>query len=306
MKIYKKLYDLIGNTPLMELSNYNRINKLQSTIMAKLECFNPLSSIKDRVGYALINDAEQKGLINSDTVLIEPTSGNTGIALAFVCASKGYKLVLTMPESMSIERRKLLVQLGAEIVLTPASEGMIGAINKAEEINKQIKNSYILKQFSNPANPRAHKMTTAVEIWNDTEGKIDYFVSGVGSGGTLTGIGEYLKEKNNQIKVIAVEPEKCPILSKGIKGKHGIQGIGAGFVPDNLNVGIIDQIICVDDDNAMKTAKQLAKNEGLLVGISSGAALFAATELAKKIQNKNIVVILPDSGERYISTQLFA
>lgn len=307
MKIIKDLSELIGNTPLMELQKYSKANGLKAVVLAKLECFNPLSSIKDRVGQALIKDAEEKGLINKETVLIEPTSGNTGIALAYIAVSKGYKIILTMPESMSIERRKLLKQLGAEIVLTPAKEGMDGAIKKAEELHIEIKNSYILKQFCNAANPQVHKQTTAKEIWQATEGKIDFFVAGVGTGGTITGVGEYLKEKNPSITVVAVEPLNSPVLSMGSKGSHGIQGIGAGFVPDVLNTDVYDEIICVNDVDAINTAKELAKTEGLLVGISSGAALFAATRLAltDKNKEKNIVVILPDSGERYISTPLF-
>src|SRR5665647_622876 len=307
LKISKSLTELIGNTPLLELSNYNLKNSLEAKIIAKLEYFNPVGSVKDRIGYAMIKDGEDKGLINKDTVIIEPTSGNTGIGLAFVAASRGYKLILTMPETMSIERRNLLKALGAEIVLTPGTEGMKGAIKKAEEINQSTPGSYMPQQFKNPANPEIHRNTTAIEIWNDTEGKVDIFIAGVGTGGTITGVGEVLKKKNPNIKIIAVEPNDSPVLSGGNPGSHKIQGIGAGFVPEVYNKNIVDEIFKVKNEEAFATARELAVVEGLLVGISSGAATFAATQIAKRPENKgkNIVVLLPDSGERYLSTPLF-
>lgn len=306
-KIAKSLTELIGNTPLLELSNYNRINSLDAKIVAKLEYFNPAGSVKDRIGYAMIRDAEDKGLIGKDTVIIEPTSGNTGIALAFVSAAKGYRLILTMPETMSMERRNLLKALGAELVLTPGAEGMKGAIKKAEELAAGIPNSFIPQQFNNPANPEMHRRTTAEEIWRDTDGKVDIFVAGVGTGGTVTGVGEALKKKNPDVKIIAVEPYDSPVLSGGKPGPHKIQGIGAGFVPEVLNTEIIDEIYKVKNDDAFDTARKAAKAEGLLVGISSGAALYAATEAARRQENrgKTIVVLLPDTGERYLSTDLF-
>lgn len=306
-KIAKKLTDLIGNTPLLELSNYNNENGLEAEVIAKLEYFNPGGSVKDRIGYAMIKDAEEKGLINKDTVIIEPTSGNTGIALAFVAASKGYKLILTMPETMSIERRNLLKALGAELVLTPGAEGMKGAIKKAEELAAQNPKAFIPQQFQNPANPEIHRQTTAEEIWRDTDGKVDIFVAGVGTGGTITGVGEALKKKNPNIKVIAVEPFDSPVLSGGNPGPHKIQGIGAGFLPDTLNLKVVDEIYKVKNEEAFQTSRAIAKNEGLLVGISSGAATFAATQIAKRPENKGkkIVVLLPDTGERYLSTVLF-
>lgn len=307
-KIAKSLTDLIGNTPLLELSNYNRNNDLEATIIAKLEYFNPGGSVKDRIAYAMIKDAEDRGLINPDTTIIEPTSGNTGIGLAWVAAAKGYRLIITMPETFSIERRKLMAALGAEIVLTPGAEGMPGAIKKAQELASEIENSFIPQQFENPANPEFHRNTTAEEIWRDTDGKVDIFVAGVGTGGTITGVGEVLKKKNPDIKIVAVEPADSPVLSGGQKGPHKIQGIGAGFIPKILNMEVIDEIFKVENENAFETSRKLAKSEGLLVGISSGAALYAATQIAKRPENKEktIVVILPDTGERYLSTELFA
>jgi cysteine synthase len=306
-RIAKRLTDLIGNTPLLEISNYSKANGTLANIVVKLEYFNPLSSVKDRIGNAMISDAEKKGLINKDTVIIEPTSGNTGIALAFVSASKGYRLILTMPETFSIERRNLLKALGAELVLTPGPDGMGGAIKKAEELHAQTPNSFIPQQFKNPANPEIHRTTTAEEIWRDTDGKVDIFVSGIGTGGTITGVGEVLKKRNPNVKIVAVEPADSPILSGGQKGPHKIQGIGAGFVPDILNTKIYDEIITVKNEEAFEAGRALARQEGLLVGISSGAAVYAALQLAKRPENKgkNIVVILPDTGERYLSTLLY-
>ena len=306
-KIAKKLVDLIGNTPLLELSNYNAHKGLEAEVIAKLEYFNPAGSVKDRIGYAMIKDAEEKGLINKDTVIIEPTSGNTGIGLAFVAASKGYRLILAMPETMTLERRNLLKALGAELVLTPGPEGMKGAIKKAEELAKENPNSFIPQQFKNPNNPEIHKKTTAEEIWRDTDGQVDIFIAGVGTGGTVSGVGETLKSKNPNVKIIAVEPFDSPVLSGGKPGPHKIQGIGAGFIPDTFNASVIDEIFQVKNEEAIETARELAKNEGLLVGISSGAATFAATQIAKRPENKGkkIVVLLPDTGERYLSTPLF-
>lgn len=306
-KISKSITELIGNTPLLETVNYNSQSGVGGKIIAKLEYFNPGGSVKDRIGYAMIKDAEDKGLINKDTVIVEPTSGNTGIALAFVAAAKGYKLILTMPETMSIERRSLLAALGAELVLTPGAEGMKGAIKKAEELVAETSNSFMPQQFKNPANPDIHKKTTAEEIWRDTEGKVDIFVAGVGTGGTVSGVGETLKAKNPDIKIIAVEPEDSPVISGGNPGPHKIQGIGAGFIPDTLNKSVLDEIFRVKNEEAFSAARKLAATEGLLVGISSGAALHAATEIAKRPENKgkNIVVLLPDTGERYLSTTLF-
>ena len=306
-KIAKNLTDLIGNTPLLELANYNKSKGVNAKILAKLEYFNSLGSVKDRIGYAMIKDAEDKGLVNKDTVIIEPTSGNTGIALAFVAAAKGYRLILTMPETMSVERRNLLKALGAELVLTPGPEGMKGAIKRADELAAETPNSFVPQQFKNPANPAIHRQTTAEEVWRDTDGAVDIFVGGVGTGGTITGVGEVIKARKPSAKVVAVEPNDSPVLSGGNPGPHKIQGIGAGFVPDVLNVKVIDEIIKVKNEDAFATARELAKTEGLLVGISSGAAAFAATELARRPENagKTIVVLLPDTGERYLSTPLF-
>lgn len=304
-KIFSDITKTVGNTPLVRL---NRITKgLEATILAKVESFNPLSSVKDRIGVAMIEDAEQKGILKKDSVLIEPTSGNTGIALAFVAAAKGYRLILTMPETMSVERRQLLSVLGAELVLTPGSEGMKGAIKKAEELVAGMSNTLMLQQFNNPANPEIHRKTTAKEIWDDTDGKVDILVSGVGTGGTITGVAEMIKKYKKTFKAIAIEPETSAVLSGGSPGPHKIQGIGAGFVPKILNKEIIDEVIRVKDEDAGTTARKLAKLEGLLVGISSGAAAWAALEIAKRKENKGklIVVILPDTGERYLSTWLF-
>lgn len=307
-KIAKKLTDLIGNTPLLELSNYNKKHGADAHVIAKLEYFNPASSVKDRIANAMIEEAEVSGLLHPDSELIEPTSGNTGIGLAFVAAAKGYKLTLTMPETMSIERRNLLKALGANIVLTPGPDGMKGSIAKAEELQRQNPKGVLLQQFANPANPAIHKKTTAEEIWRDTDGKVDIFVAGVGTGGTVSGVGEVLKKYNPNVQIVAVEPTDSPVLSGGKPGPHKIQGIGAGFVPKTYNDSVVDEIIQVSNDDAIRTSRELARQEGLLVGISSGAAAYAATLLAKKPENKgkNIVVILPDTGERYLSTVLYA
>ena len=306
-KIAKHLTDLIGNTPLLELSNISKANKSSASLIAKLEYFNPASSVKDRIGFAMIEEAEKQGKINRDTTIIEPTSGNTGIALAWLAASKGYKLILTMPETFSVERRNLLKALGAQLVLTPGSEGMAGAIRKAEDLHADTPNSFIPQQFKNPANPEIHRRTTAEEIWRDTDGKVDVFVSGVGTGGTITGVGEVLKKRNPGIKIVAVEPADSPVLSGGQKGPHKIQGIGAGFIPEILNRSVIDEIIKVKNEDAIQTSRELARREGLLVGISSGAAAWAALQVALRKENagKNIVVILPDTGERYLTSQLY-
>lgn len=308
MKIFKKITDLIGGTPLLELKNYEKDNNLSATILAKLEYFNPAGSVKDRIAKAMIDDAESKGLLNSDSVIIEPTSGNTGIGLASVAASRGYRIILTMPETMSVERRNLLKAYGAELVLTDGTKGMKGAIDKAQELASEISHSFIPSQFTNPSNPEMHIKTTGPEIWEDTDGKIDIFIAGVGTGGTVSGVGKYLKQQNPDVKVIAVEPAGSPVLSKGTPGPHKIQGIGAGFVPDTLDTEIYDEIITVENEDAFATGRKLAKKEGVLVGISSGAAVFAATELAKRPENKGkiIVALLPDTGERYLSTAMFS
>ncbi len=305
--IAKSLTDLIGKTPLLELNAYGQHHGLDATILAKLECFNPGGSVKDRVAYAMIDDAERHGRLNPGGTIIEPTSGNTGIGLALVSAVKGYKLILTMPETMSVERRKLLHALGAEIVLTPGERGMKGAIAEAERLQKTCKGSVILGQFENPANPAAHVATTGPEIWQDTDGEIDIFVSAAGTGGTVSGTGHYLKSKNPSIRIVAVEPEESAVLSGGTPGPHRIQGIGAGFIPKTYNSHVVDEIIKVSSDNAYAATRELAKTEGLLAGISSGAALYAATELARRPENngKRIAVIFPDTGERYLSTDLF-
>ena len=308
MKTYESITDLIGGTPLLKLANYIKDNDLGADVYGKLEYFNPAGSVKDRIARAMIDDAEAKGALKPDSVIIEPTSGNTGIGLAAVAASRGYKVILTMPETMSIERRKLLKAYGAEIVLTDGAKGMKGAIAKAQELAAETPNSFIPSQFTNKANPAAHFKTTGPEIWEDTDGKVDIFVAGVGTGGTLSGVGEYLKSKNPDVKVVAVEPAGSLVLSKGTPGPHKIQGIGAGFVPDTLNTGIYDEIIPVENEDAFATGRALARREGLLVGISSGAAVFAAAQLAKRPENKGkiIVALLPDTGERYLSTPMFS
>ncbi|MCC8088736.1 MAG: cysteine synthase A [Rikenellaceae bacterium] len=307
-KIAKQLTELIGNTPLLELSNFNKAKGLGATVIAKLESFNPGGSVKDRIAFAMIEDAEKKGIIKQGSEIIEPTSGNTGIGLALVSAVKGYKLTLTMPETMSIERRNLLKALGANIVLTPGAEGMKGAIAKAQALKEENPNAIILQQFENPVNPAIHKVTTAEEIWRDTDGKVDIFVAGVGTGGSVSGVGARLKELNPNVKIVAVEPEDSPVLSGGTPGPHKIQGIGAGFVPKTFNGDVVDEIFKVSNDNAIRTSRELAGTEGLLVGISSGAAVYAASKLAELPENKgkSIVAILPDTGERYLSTVLYA
>ncbi|ABB24408.1 cysteine synthase A [Pelodictyon luteolum] len=306
-RIAKKLTDLIGNTPLLELGNFGLDQQALGTIIAKLEYFNPGGSVKDRIGFSMIEAAEKDGLLTRESVIVEPTSGNTGIALAFIAAAKGYRLILTMPETMSIERRNLLKALGAELVLTPGQEGMGGAIRKAEELNESLPNAFLPQQFKNPANPDIHRRTTAEEIWNDMDGKIDIFVSGIGTGGTITGVGEVLKQRNPNVRIVAVEPTESPVISGGKPGSHKIQGIGAGFIPDILNQGVIDEIITVSNENSFRTGQDLARTEGLIVGISSGAAVWAALQLAKRPENsgKRIIVILPDTGERYLSTLLY-
>lgn len=308
MRVYRKITDLIGGTPLLELTNYEKANELNAKIYAKLEYFNPAGSVKDRIAKAMLDDAEEKGLLKPGAVIIEPTSGNTGIGLASVAASRGYKVILTMPETMSVERRNLLKAYGAELVLTEGAKGMPGAIAKAKELAEQTPNSYIPSQFTNPANPAVHLKTTGSEIWADTDGKVDIFVAGVGTGGTLSGVGAYLKSQNPNVKVVAVEPATSPVLSGGKAGPHKIQGIGAGFVPDTLNTDIYDEILPVQNEDAFATGRALARSEGVLVGISSGAAVFAAAQLAKRPENagKVIVALLPDTGERYLSTPMFA
>jgi cysteine synthase A len=306
-RVYEDITQLVGGTPLVKVKNYSKAHGLQATILVKLEYLNPAGSVKDRIAKAMIEDAEKKGILKPYSVIIEPTSGNTGIGLAAIAAARGYRAILTMPETMSVERRNLLKAYGAEIVLTEGAKGMKGAIAKADELAKEIPNSFIPGQFVNPANPAAHKATTGPEIWADTDGKVDFFVAGVGTGGTLSGTGEFLKSKNPAVKVVAVEPETSPVLSKGVAGPHKIQGIGAGFVPDTLNTKIYDEIIPVSNEDAFATGKEVARRDGVLVGISSGAALFAATKLAERPENKGktIVVLLPDTGDRYLSTPLF-
>lgn len=307
MVIYKSVTELVGNTPILELSNYEKANELQATILAKLEYFNPAGSVKDRIAREIIEDARSKGVLTENSVIIEPTSGNTGIGLASIAASLGIRIIITMPETMSVERRNLMKAYGAELVLTDGAKGMKGAIEKADELAKEIPNSFIPGQFVNELNPQAHRRTTGPEIWKDTEGKVDIFVAGVGTGGTVTGVGEYLKTQNPDIKVVAVEPASSPVLSKGTAGAHKIQGIGAGFVPEVLNTEIYDEIITVENEDAFATGREIGKREGILAGISSGAAVWAATQLATRPENKGktIVVLLPDTGDRYLSTPLF-
>jgi len=305
--IFKSVDQLVGKTPLLELTNYENANNINAKILAKLEYFNPAGSVKDRIAKSMIDDAEEKGLVKSNSVIIEPTSGNTGIGLASIAAARGYRIIIVMPETMSVERRKLLRAYGAELVLTEGAKGMKGAIEKANELSKEIENSFVPGQFINPANPNVHRNTTGPEIWEDTEGNVDIFVAGVGTGGTITGVGEYLKTKNPNIKIVAVEPSDSPVLSEGKSGAHKIQGIGAGFVPDILDTNVFDEIIKVENDDAFKIGREIGKKEGILVGISSGAAVWAATQLALRKENegKNIVVLLPDTGDRYLSTPLF-
>ncbi|MGI6152158.1 MAG: cysteine synthase A [Christensenellales bacterium] len=307
-KIYQSIDQLIGRTPLLELANFAKKHDLCATILAKLEYFNPAGSVKDRIAKSMLDDAEQRGVLKEDSVIIEPTSGNTGIGLACVAAARGYRAIIVMPETMSIERRNLMKAYGAEIVLTEGVKGMKGAIEKAEELAAEIPNSLIPGQFVNPANPKIHRETTGPEIWEDTDGKVDIFVAGVGTGGTVTGVGEYLKSKNTNVRIVAVEPTDSPVLSKGVAGPHKIQGIGAGFVPEVLNTGVYDEIVAVDSEDAFAAAREVGRTDGVLVGISSGAAVWAAAELAKRPENKGktIVALLPDTGERYLSTQLFS
>lgn len=307
-KIAKKLTELVGNTPLLELGSYGKSNDLKARLVGKIESFNPSGSVKDRISLAMVEDAEARGVLQPGATIIEPTSGNTGVGLSFVAAVKGYKLILTMPDTMSVERRNLLKALGAELVLTPGAEGMKGAIAKAEELKTATPGAVILQQFENPANPAVHLRTTGLEIWRDTEGKVDFFVAGVGTGGTVSGVGEALKLRDPNVKVVAVEPADSPVLSGGKPGPHKIQGIGAGFVPKTYNASVVDEVLQVKNDDAIRTSRELAKQEGLLVGISSGAAVYAATQIAKRPENagKTIVVLLPDTGERYLSTILYA
>ena len=307
-KIYQKITDLIGGTPILELANYEKKNILEATVLGKLEYFNPAGSVKDRIAKAMVDEAEQEGKLKEGSVIIEPTSGNTGIGLASVAAARGYKIIITMPETMSIERRNLLKAYGAELVLTDGAKGMKGAIEKAKELAETTENSFIPSQFTNPANPAYHRATTGPEIWADTDGKVDIFVAGVGTGGTVTGVGQYLKSQNPDVKVVAVEHAGSPVLSQGKAGAHKIQGIGAGFVPETLDTKVYDEIITVENEDAFKTGRDIARSEGVLVGISSGAAVWAATELAKRPENKGktIVALLPDTGERYLSTPMFA
>lgn len=308
MAIYKSALDLVGNTPLLEVTHFEKDNNLEATVLVKLEYFNPAGSVKDRIAKAIIEDAEKTGKLKPDSVIIEPTSGNTGIGLASVAAAKGYRLIITMPETMSVERRNLMKAYGAELVLTDGAKGMKGAIEKAKELAETTENSFIPSQFTNPANPAYHRATTGPEIWADTDGKVDIFVAGVGTGGTVTGVGQYLKSQNPDVKVVAVEPAGSPVLSQGKAGAHKIQGIGAGFVPETLDTKVYDEIITVENEDAFKTGRDIARSEGVLVGISSGAAVWAATELAKRPENKGktIVALLPDTGERYLSTPMFA
>ena len=308
MKVYQKITDLIGGTPLLELGNYEKKHGLEAKILAKLEYFNPAGSVKDRIARAMLDEAEASGALKPGSVIIEPTSGNTGIGLAAVAASRGYEVILTMPETMSVERRNLLKAYGAKLVLTDGAKGMNGAIVKAKELAAQTPNSFIPSQFTNAANPEVHRRTTGPEIWQDTDGTVDIFVAGVGTGGTITGVGEYLKAQNPKVQVVAVEPAGSPVLSKGVAGPHKIQGIGAGFVPETLNTKVYDEVIPVENDEAFATGREIARSEVVLVGISSGAALYAATELAKRPENKGktIVVLMPDTGDRYLSTPMFA
>lgn len=308
MSVYRSMTELVGNTPLLQIGNYSKAKALDANIFAKLEYFNPAGSVKDRIAKAMVEDAEAKGLLVPGSTIIEPTSGNTGIGLAAVATAKGYRSIIVMPDSMSVERRNLMKAYGAELVLTPGAKGMKGAIARAEELSREIPKAWIAGQFVNPTNPATHLATTGPEIWNDLEGKVDVFVAGIGTGGTITGVGQYLKSQNPDVKIVAVEPASSPVLSKGTAGSHKIQGIGAGFVPDVLDTGVYDEIIPVENDDAFATGREFARNEGILVGISSGAALWAATQVAKRPENagKNIVVLLPDTGDRYLSTALFA